>query len=189
MKIAFVLALAASSFATVAFADKAPPKSKITRPMPSSEQGSSNGELLAWGNVPGWDILIDPALNNGCLVAAEFVDGSQVFIGFDMSDDSAYVTSVNPAWTEVEEDSVYPISMALDDSEYEGEGTGLFVGDVPGVQTDLDGADFFGDIMTAKTLTLSHDGGAQVSLDLTGASDAMQALIKCQDEQIANTGG
>ena len=41
-------------------------------------------ELQGFDQVAGWDVLVDPTLDNGCLINAEFEDGSDVRIGFDM---------------------------------------------------------------------------------------------------------
>jgi len=34
--------------------------------------------LVQWGTAGGWDVMIDPSLGNGCLIQAEYMDGSFV---------------------------------------------------------------------------------------------------------------
>ncbi len=187
-KVVFALAAGcAVAVSSAAWADKAPPKPKVSNRPVAAAPGAAAGDhvLKEYGSVPGWDIYVDPDAGNGCLAVAEFTDNSVVYIGIDNTTGDGYVTSLNPAWSDIEDGAVYPVTLSLDDNVYEGEATGLTVDDMPGADVVLGDADFFGDIMTAQSLALAHDGAEVMKVDLTGAPEAMKAMIACQDAQDA----
>ncbi len=147
-------------------------------------------DLQPWGEAAGWDIAIDPTLNNGCLMGSEFDDGSQVRIGFDMNPDGGgYILSMNEQWGDIVEGQSYPITIALDDTTFEGEATGLYLDGMPGADVVVHNGDFFAKLAEARSLVLSHDGTEVMSLDIAGSADAIVALVQCQDEQVAKAGG
>ena len=139
--------------------------------------------LEAWGEVGTWEVLIDPSLGNGCLIQAEFTDGSVVRIGFDMAQGIGYVTAFNTNWGDIEADTIYPVSFALDGEVYDGEAKGMYLDDVPGADITFDSADFLMDIAAKTTMTLSTDAGEVMSIDLTGSMAALTEAMTCQDAQ------
>jgi hypothetical protein len=140
-------------------------------------------ELASWDEVEGWDIRIDPTLGNGCLIQAEFEDGSLVRIGLDRTRDAGYVTAFNGAWGDIEEGAEYPISFDLDGQSYDGTAVGLYLNDVPGADITFDNADFLIDIAARQTMTLHADGTEVMAIDLTGSAAALESMFACQDEQ------
>lgn len=140
-------------------------------------------ELEPYSEVPGWTIMVDTTLNNGCVAIAEFTDNSTVRIGFDMLNGGGYITSFNPAWVGIEEGTSYPVTISLDDETFEGNATGMILDDVPGADVVFDNVEFFVGLATHQTLALSHDGTQVMKIDLAGSSDAMNELVACQDAQ------
>lgn len=145
-------------------------------------------DLIPYGEAAGWQISVDPTVGNGCVMHSEFDDGSLVRIGFDMTQDKGYITSVNPAWGDIVEGQTYPISIALDGNSFDGEATGIVLDDLPGADILFVNADFFTGLIEAQSLVLSHDGNEVMSLDIAGSGEAIGALITCQDEQVAKAG-
>ncbi len=186
MKIVMVLAATAVCTASVAMADKAPPKAKIEG-VPAQATDEGDGALIEWGGMAGWDLFVDPTLGNGCMAIAEFEDGTWFTIGFDMTTGGGYMTSVDPVWSVVAAGATVPVTVALDGSDYTGEATGFRLGDQTGAQADIADVAFFGELAKTKVLTLSPKGTEGVSLDLADASAAMSGLIDCQDEQNAKS--
>lgn len=139
--------------------------------------------LERWGETAGWDILIDPSLGNGCLIQAEYDDGSLVRIGFDHTQDSGYLTVFNDGWGDLEEGAIYPISFALDGEEYDAEATGLYLEGVPGVDILFDEPDFLLDIARRNTMTMFYDGAEVMVIELGGTNAAIQEAIRCDDAQ------
>ncbi len=140
-------------------------------------------QLIEHSTVGVWSILIDPTIGNGCLINAEFQDGSDVRIGFDREAGTGYVLAANSAWEGIEEGTVYPIKMDVDGSVYDGEGKGIIIDDVPGVDIEFDNVDLLLDIAAKQTLTLLNDNGPVMAIDLTDSLAALEAAIACQDEQ------
>jgi hypothetical protein len=139
-------------------------------------------DLELWGTAGGRDVLIDPSLGNGCLIQAEYQDGSLVRIGFDRTEGTGYVTAFNEDWGDVEEGVIYPITFALDGAEYEGEAKGIYLDGVPGADISFTNADFLFDLAKKYTMTLYHDGDEVMSIDLEGSYIGLEAVIQCQEE-------
>ena len=146
-------------------------------------------ELLDYAEAGIWSISIDPSLNNGCLMYGEFEDNSVVRIGIDMTTGWGYILSANPAWGDIVEGQSYPVTIALDDKTFDGEAVGYPIDDLPGANIDFDNPDFLAMLVTAQTLSLSHDGNEVMALDISGSHDAVKTLIECLDKQYAASAG
>ena len=140
-------------------------------------------EMEYWGSAGGWDVMIDPSLGWGCLIQAEYSDGSLVRIGFDRNEEMGYVTAFNMAWGDIEEGEEYDILFALDGEEYEGVATGIWLGDVPGADVYFDNPDFMFDIAKKYTRTLYNENGEVMAIDLEGSYVGLEAAIECQEEE------
>lgn len=140
-------------------------------------------DLVSYDTIGVWDILVDPTVGNGCLINAAFEDGSDVRVGFAPDTGFGYILALNDGWEGVEDDVVYPVSMDVDGTVYEGEGTGIHIDGLPGVDIAFDSADFLMDVATKQTLTLSTDAGEIMSIDLTDSLRALEAAIECQEAQ------
>jgi hypothetical protein len=145
--------------------------------------GAFGQELTHWGASDYWEVLIDTTLGNGCLIQGEFQDGSLVRIGFDPNAGTAYVTAFNTAWGDIEPGTVYPITFTLDGEQFDGEATGIYLGDIPGADVAFDNVDFFMSIAQRQNMTMFHDGAEVLSIDLTGTAAGLEAVLQCQDEQ------
>jgi len=139
--------------------------------------------LKPWGQVQGWDVLVDPSLGNGCLIQAEYQDGSVVRIGFDRNAGGGYVTAFNGNWGDIEEGKTYPVRFDLDGQSYNGEAKGIYLNGVPGADIAFDNPDFLFDIAKKYTMRLYSEAGEVMSIDLGGTYAGLEAALKCQDEQ------
>lgn len=148
----------------------------------------AQAELQDYAEVGTWYIAIDPGMGDGCVMISEFEDNSVVRIGFDMTTDTAYVLSANPSWGDIEQGKAYPVTIALDGNSFSGEATGSEIDGLPAADIVFDNPDFFGNLVQAQTLSLSHGENEVMSIDLTGAGDAVVKMIECQDAQIAKKG-
>ncbi len=140
-------------------------------------------DLVTYDTVGVWAILVDPAVGNGCLINAEFEDGSDVRIGFENNGESGYLMAMNKAWEGIEDGTEYPITIDVDGSAYEGSGTGLHLDGLPGVDISFDTVDFLMDVALKQTLTLSNEEGEVMSIDLADSHSALEAAIACQEAQ------
>ena len=140
-------------------------------------------DLVTYDTVGVWDILVDPTVDNGCLINSVFEDGSDVRIGFENAGATGYLLAMNEAWDGIEDGTEYPIELDVDGTVYEGQGTGIYINDLPGVDISFDTADFLLDVATKNTLTLSNESGPVMAIDLTDSHAALEAAIACQDAQ------
>ncbi len=140
-------------------------------------------ELTSFDTVEGWEVLVDTTVGNGCLINAEFEDGSDVRIGFDVTANTGYVLAANAAWGDIEEGATYPLSFSLDGEVYEGEGTGLYLDDLPGVDIEFDSVEFLMALAEKSTMELANDAGPVMTIDLSGSAAALLRAIECQEQQ------
>lgn len=149
----------------------------LTQPAPARAQ-----TLIDYGEASGWAVLIDPTKNMGCLVQAEFQQGELVRIGFDKNKGGGYVTAFHQDWGSIEEGRVYPVLFDLDGQDYQGEGTAVFLGDIPGIQIDFDNLEFFYDIMKKHVMSLFNENGLVMEISLAGTYNAIDFAAECQKE-------
>jgi len=144
--------------------------------------GAQAQSLEYWGEAGGWDVMIDPSLGDGCLIQAEYQDGSLVRIGFDRNVGEGYVTAFNEYWGDIEEGGVYDITFALDGEVYEGTATGIYLEGVPGADIYFSNPDFLFDLALKYTMELSNEYGPVMTIDLEGSYVGLEAVIACQEE-------
>lgn len=141
------------------------------------------GNLVEYRAVGAWDVMVDPSIGNGCLITADFDDGSEVRIGLDRDKGNGYVMAMNNGWGEIKDDASYTISFAVDDQRYDGTATGVHLDNLPGVDIPVDNSDFFGDLAEKSALTLYAGDTEVMKISLKDAGDALDALIECQKAQ------
>ena len=139
--------------------------------------------LVTMETVGVWDIAVDPSIGNGCLLHASFDDGSDVRIGFDVSNDGGYLVALNDGWEGIEEGTIYPVGLDVDGNAYEGEGTGITIGGKPGVDIAFEDAEFLIDVARHNVLTLSHAGDDVMAIELKDSAAAIMKVIECQEKQ------
>ena len=140
-------------------------------------------DLVVWGASDYWDILVDPGLGNGCLIQTEFTDGSVVRIGFDNAAGTGYMMAFNQAWGQILEGHTYEVFFSLDEAEYAGHGTGVYLGDTPGADIVFDSPDFLFDLAQKQTMVIYNISGEVMAVDLTGSYQALEAAMECQSQQ------
>jgi hypothetical protein len=144
---------------------------------------ASAQDLVEYGEVDGWAVMIDPTLGNGCLIQAEFEDGSAVRIGINATAGNGYVAAFNEGWGDIEDGTAYPVSFLLDEEPYEGEANGTHLGDVPGVVIPFDSEEFLTDLAQRNTLSLLSGDTEVMVIDLSGTDTAIVEVLACQDVQ------
>lgn len=146
---------------------------------------ASAQSLVFWDEVRGWDVMIDPLLGNGCLIMAEYQDNSVIRIGFDANEENGYLSAYNRDWGNLREGDTYPLIFDLDNERYTGEGTGLYIDDLPGVDLVFDNSEFLFDLARRQTLTLydGESGEEVMAIDLDGSYAALTEAIECQKAQ------
>ena len=142
----------------------------------------ATSELIYLGDVAGWEVLVDRSLGDGCLIQAEYEDGSLVRIGFDLEQREGYITVVNENWGYLEDGAEYEVNFDLDNEPYEGIATAIEIGGTPGVDITFDNSDFLFHIAKKYTMTVYNTDMERVmAIDLDGTYNALQSAMDCQE--------
>lgn len=140
-------------------------------------------DLVEYSEVDGWAIMIDPTVGNGCLMQSDFEDGSSVRIGLNPAEGNGYVAAFNAGWGDIEDGTAYPVTFLLDEEKYDGEASGMHMGDTPGVVIPFGSEEFLADIIQRNTMSLMSGETEVMVIDLSGTDTAIEEVIACQDAQ------
>jgi len=66
---------------------------------------------------------------------------------------------------------------------YQGEGKGLYIDEMPGVDIPFDSLEFLLALAEKNTMELSNDSGPVMTINLAGTDAALARAIECQDQQ------
>ncbi len=142
-------------------------------------------ELIDKGFVEGWNIMMDPALGNGCLIQTVYQDLSVVRLGYDALDDRGYFTVYNKAWGNIEPGQSYPIRFELDGKSHDATAIGFRQDRVPGATVFFTDRDFVNAIARNKTMTVYNPEGQTVmAIDLKGTAKALDYARDCQNKKL-----
>lgn len=139
-------------------------------------------DIVSYGSVGNWDVLIDRSLDYGCFIQSEFDDGSLVRIGIDKQAGSGYLTVLNKAWGDIETGKEYDIVLDVDGERYNGVAEGIMIADEPGADIVFDSEDFFMAVMKKHALAIYNESGRVAAFSLKGTAAGLQAVLKCQEE-------
>lgn len=136
-----------------------------------------------YGEESGWNILVNEAFDNGCLIEKVMDDGLQVQIGVDPRDERGYVAIYVQAEKGVEDGMSVPVMFDLDGDKFSGDATGGVIDGYQGGYVYFNNPKFALDLAQKQTLTVTPEGRDATVVDLTGSKKAMQAMIACQQAQ------
>jgi hypothetical protein len=140
-------------------------------------------DLVPFGEVGAWQIMVDPNHDNSCLTQVMFDDGSFMRLGLHDKGKKGFFGAFNPAWPEVKLDHRYAVAYQLDDDLFAGEARGMEIGEVRGLQIVFEDPAFLIDMAQKRVLTMNADGVDLGRFDLVGSGDAVKAMLACQAEQ------
>lgn len=141
-------------------------------------------ELIDKGFVHGWNLMVDPALGNGCLIQTVYEDLSIVRLGYDGLGNRGYFTVYNKAWGEIENGKSYPVTFDLDGEKFEATAIGAKQDKIRGATVFFTDREFVHAIAQRKVMTVYGVDGRQVmAIDLKGTAKALEYARDCQKEQ------
>ncbi|WP_171238675.1 hypothetical protein [Ruegeria sp. HKCCA5763] len=142
-------------------------------------------ELVDKGFVEGWNIMMDPALGNGCLIQTVYQDLSVVRLGYDALGNRGYFAVYNKAWGDIKQGESYPIRFDLDGKSYDATAIGFNERDVPGATVFFTDRGFVNAIAQNKTMTVYNPAGEVVmAIDLKGTAKALDYARDCQNKKL-----
>lgn len=140
-------------------------------------------DLIDKGMVHGWNLMVDPAFGNGCLIQTVYQDLSVVRLGFDATEKRGYFAVFNRNWGEIEPGQTYNIRFALDGQNFDAFATGFRHEKIPAAVVFFTDPGFVHAIAQHRDMTVYGQTGQEVmAIDLAGTSKALEYARKCQDE-------
>lgn len=131
--------------------------------------------------VGGWRIGFSDHVS-GCVARRDYRNGTVLWIG--ESDWFGYFLAVEGAgWRWADVDQAYEIDMNLID---QGMWRGRFTGIEKGVGAKNLPEAFLGEFRSARAIALVRDGRGLSSLQLDGSSRAIDAVLECRSERLAD---
>ena len=141
-------------------------------------------QLVTWGQADVWDVLVDPGMGNGCMIQADFEDGSFVRIGIDVNADQGYVHMVNDAWGGIKDGGDYPIVIDFDGTQYDASATGAYLDGSPGALVTFTDENFLVFVAQSAAMVIYADNGEEVlNVSLAGTEKAVPEMLSCQEAQ------
>jgi hypothetical protein len=144
---------------------------------------ASAQDTADWGQVGGWRIKVDRTIGDGCFAMQVYEGGTVVRIGFDIAQQHIYLFFGDDDWTSLEEGKTYPIRVVFDGSEsYDGEMSGVRLGNVVFLNHSQIGTDFVKDFMERDVMQIFYRGSQIANLSLRNTYAAVSEIIHCQRE-------
>ncbi len=141
-------------------------------------------ELIDKGFVHGWNLMVDPAMGNGCLIQTVYQDLSLVRLGYDATGNRGYFVVFNKAWGDIKQGENYAIRFELDGESFDANATGFKQGKVPGAIVFFKDREFVHAIAQRKVMKIYGQTGQEVmAIDLKGTAKALEYARTCQQEQ------
>lgn len=75
---------------------------------------------VKWGEAGGWEIMVDPAAGNGCLMQKFFDDGLLVQFGALPLREGGFIAAYRREWVGIEDGEVGPVTFAFDGINFNG---------------------------------------------------------------------
>ncbi len=140
-------------------------------------------DLIDRGMVHGWNVMVDPAYGNGCLIQAPFEENAVVRIGYDVTGNRGYLVIFDPDWGDIKDGETRNVTFDLDGDRFDAVATGLRLNRVPGAGLFFTDRNFIHDIAARKSMVV-YDGAGKpvIGFSLKGTAKALEYARKCQDE-------
>lgn len=120
------------------------------------------------------------ALGDNCLASRTDAEGRQFQVGVDRKKELAYAGLFANADAGMTAGAVAPVSLELGGKVFAGDATQYGKGGVEGGYVYFNNMDFAYELGKQQTMTVNVATGNKISVDLTGSSDAIVAVIDCQ---------
>ena len=161
--------------------------SRIISILMLSASAAYASDLESWGEASGWNILVDPATGNGCLMEKTLEDNTLVQIGAMPNRQGGFLGVYNSAWDDIEDGAQGVIRMDFGDALFEGVVEGKVFNGIPGGFAFFDNPNFVDEFAKRTRLIVTgKKSGHRVEIDLTGTTRGLAAVRACQKEQPTN---
>jgi len=150
---------------------------------PSISDTAAITSFEKWGDAGEWEVLVDRAKANGCLIQKLYPDGTLVRLGQLPAENGSYFAALNQDWTHIDESMNDQFYFDFGDELFVGEVVGLIEGDWHGGYAFFNNPEFIEDIGAKSKITIEGSRRVPLSVSLKGTQNAIAALGRCQSEQ------
>jgi hypothetical protein len=140
-------------------------------------------ELTMWSDAGNWQIFVDPASGNGCLMQTELADNTRVRIGAVPIREGGFIAVLNKEWQDIDEGATAVLTLDFDGEIFAGDAEAITNGEWRGGYAFFNNPEFVEGIAKRRTLVVSGEGDREVTIDLTGTANAVNAVLDCQKKQ------
>ena len=140
-------------------------------------------DLKKWGDAGAWQVFVDAAVGNGCLIEKTFEDGSRMRMGDLPEKNGNFLSVVNKAWTQIDEVETVVVHFDLDGVVFGGDVEYIIDGDWRGGFAFFNNPALFEEFAKKNTMTITGPSNQPVSYSLKGTGKALKALDECRKEK------
>jgi hypothetical protein len=134
-----------------------------------------------WGQVPGWEIKIDPSMGNGCFAWADYESGTVMRIGYHPETDRVYLLFGDPEWKSLKAGRDYRVKFVFDGREtFEDEMVGHDISGTVFLSVDDVNDDFIEAFAVRHAMEIFYQGKSIAHLSLKNTHAAIEAVARCQ---------
>lgn len=133
-----------------------------------------------WKRAETWEVRIDPDLNNGCFIVNYYEPGA-IRLGFDQSNNYAYLMIYVRGWETLEEGKPYEIEVEFDDEgRWKAQSNAVDVNGIIALRASVVRTRFFQEFSRAKAIKVFYKNSELLRLSLVGSNQAVSEMIACQ---------
>lgn len=150
----------------------------------ASPSYSDDNQTVFFKKASGWSVFSDKTMGNSCFVASGFEDGTTLRFGFNepTSGNKFYIAFTNIKWKSIEDGKDYSVIIQMDsEPKWHVTGSGRRIGDLRIIKVDTNNSGFISELVKKHGIAIIYKGQAIAKLSLKGSSDAVKALLECQD--------
>lgn len=146
-------------------------------------------DTVTWkDDIQGWSVVIDRTIDNSCFIISGFEDDVFLRFQFNSTQQNVQFIVANIRWASLKTGQNYGLEVAFDDANpWSGTAKGhLWNGILPSLVLsvpveDQQASHFMRDFTGTETVRIMHDGSEIANLLLSGADEAVESMLDCQE--------
>ena len=143
----------------------------------------AGGDFVKWGESGTWEILVDPATGNGCLMQKRFKDGTLVQYGTLPERDGGFFALYNSDWTDIPDGATGKVTFEFPEIRFVGEALGIARDGRFGGYAFFDNPNVTREFARNNDMTITGELGRVVEVNLKDTMKGVRAVKACQEEQ------
>ena len=145
-------------------------------------------DTVTWKtDIEGWNVAIDRTIDNSCFIISGFEDDLFLRFQFNSTQQNVQLIVASVHWASLENGHDYDVQVAFDDLDaWSGVAKGHRWNDIlPSLvlsvpMEDQQASHFMQEFTATGSVSISHEGSEIARLALSGAAEAVAAMLDCQ---------